>query len=543
MKKRVWLPLLSIGTVSALAPLTIACGDNRSIQQVLYDDSLNYFVGKNFKGGICSIPHGSYNLNQIRNFIVNAVKSAGIKTSDIYRDLYGNVWYDIPATEDSESVKPLVLQAHMDMVWTTLDQTLTHPIPVKVIEDGEELIRTKDQKSSLGADNGAGLALMLAITKNRNKFSHGPIRCIMTADEEPGMVGASQIGFIDGKEVINVVDPKLGFNFLLNIDAETEGQLFVSCAGGYSADYSCYGFKTENIPNNFKVYELDIKNMLGGHSGTVMDQGPVNGPKICAQFADAINSESFRYIDISTFETVGNVIPKNTTLVFASNKPIADLYNVCSEIENGIKAEHEWAQKDFDMEIIKVEDSPYNKELNQTDTAALTNLLKTLEFGVSREKEGEKASGNLCPFELHLNDLEKQLDFMVFDRSEQQNYLTQHYINPTNKAFSDAVETFGVGSHINIRSNYPAYEYKTEDRIRECVESIYQNLGLTYTEEHTMGGIECAWWSKYNPNINQTSIGPTIDHAHEVEETLHLKTYMNLISVVFNLIDEMKHFI
>ena len=130
MKKRVWLPLLSIGTVSALAPLTIACGDNRSIDQVLYDDSLNYFVGKNFKGGICSIPHGSYNLDKIREFITNAVLSSGISRSEIHRDLYGNLWYDIPASEDSSIDVPLVLQAHMDMVWTTLDETLTHPIPV-----------------------------------------------------------------------------------------------------------------------------------------------------------------------------------------------------------------------------------------------------------------------------------------------------------------------------------------------------------------------------------------------------------------------------
>ena len=223
-------------------------------------------VWKNFHA-LTQVPRPSGHLEKIQAFLLQWGKDAGIET---WQDEAGNILMRKPATKGLEGRKCLVLQAHMDMVpQKTADSPhdfLTDPIPAYI--DGDWV---KTHGTTLGADDGMGVAAIMAIMEDKS-LKHGPLEALITADEETGMFGA--FGLKEGE---------LQGKVLLNLDSETEGELYIGCAGGIDVTASMQYLEIEPFENR-KAWRVTLKGLRGGHSGLEINEGRANANKLMGRF-------------------------------------------------------------------------------------------------------------------------------------------------------------------------------------------------------------------------------------------------------------------
>ncbi|MCQ2748007.1 MAG: hypothetical protein MJ223_01935 [Mycoplasmoidaceae bacterium] len=193
MKKTKLFALIPTFVLSTIPTFTTTgCSTNKLIYT---QDVIDEFVGNAKKGinGIVSCPRPGGYYDAIVPYLKSRAKAlAGLTDEDIHVDNAHNIYFDIPATSGFEDADMIILQGHSDMIVAGLtdEQAKTTPIDA-VIENGT--LHSRNYKTSLGADDGAGIAIALTILKNRDKFNHGPIRFLMTADEDIGMVGAKAL--------------------------------------------------------------------------------------------------------------------------------------------------------------------------------------------------------------------------------------------------------------------------------------------------------------------------------------------------------------
>ncbi len=208
-------------------------------------------------------PRPSKHEEAVRNFLVDWAKK---KKIDCRVDKVGNVIMSKPATKGMENRCPVVLQAHMDMVPQARagkkHDFLKDPIETKIVGDWVYACDT-----TLGADDGLGVAAIMAVFESKT-IKHGPLEALITTDEETGMTGA--FGLKAGE---------LHGDYLLNLDSETEGELYVGCAGGIDAALSI-PYATEKAPKGMVAYKLTIGGLKGGHSGMEINTGRANANKL-----------------------------------------------------------------------------------------------------------------------------------------------------------------------------------------------------------------------------------------------------------------------
>ena len=190
----------------------------------------------------------------------------------IKKDAVNNVLISKPATTGFEKSPAVVLQSHLDMVCEKNNDTV-HDFdndPIETIVDGEWL---RANGTTLGADNGIGIAAQLAILASGD-IEHGPLECLFTVDEETGLTGANALseGFISGK-------------ILLNLDSEDEGELYIGCAGG-KGTVATLQYKPEPAPTSMLYFRIRVSGLKGGHSGSDIHKGLGNANKLLARFIE-----------------------------------------------------------------------------------------------------------------------------------------------------------------------------------------------------------------------------------------------------------------
>ena len=226
-------------------------------------------VWKNFYA-LTRIPRPSKNEEKVSAFLEKFGKDLGLET---IKDPIGNIIIRKPATKGMEDRKGIVLQGHMDMV-PQKNNDVVHdfkkdPITPRIVEkDGELWVYATG--TTLGADNGMGVATAMAILEAKD-LEHGPIEALFTVDEETGMTGAFKLapGLLKGE-------------ILINMDSETEGELYVGCAGGVDVTVT-RKYKEEPMPAGYVAYEVTVKGLRGGHSGMEINEGRGNANKIMAR--------------------------------------------------------------------------------------------------------------------------------------------------------------------------------------------------------------------------------------------------------------------
>ncbi len=270
---------------------------------------------------ITQVPRPSKKEEKIRAYLLDFAKKHNLASRT---DKVGNVVISIPATPGHENAPTVILQGHMDMVCESNDKSFDFEnTPITTVVDGEWV---KAKGTTLGADNGIGMAASLAVLTEPD-LVHGPVEALFTVDEETGMTGAFGIG-----------DGMINGDILLNLDSEDDAEIFVGCAGG--VDTVCtFSYNRSFAPKDFSYFKIDISKGQGGHSGGDIHLGRANANKLLARFLFNLSKD----FEIAIAEIDGgnlrNAIPRAAHAVIGvhtSNKEKVRvaLNNYIATIEN-----------------------------------------------------------------------------------------------------------------------------------------------------------------------------------------------------------------
>ena len=259
-------------------------------------------VWNNFYG-LTRCPRPSKHEEIVRQHLLDWAKEHKVEA---FADETGNVIMRVPATPGFENRKGVILQGHMDMVPQKTADTVHDFLkdPIETVIDGEWV---KAKGTTLGADNGMGIALALAVAEDKS-VKHGPIEILCTYDEETGMTGADALkpGILKG-------------DILLNLDSEDEKELCIGCAGGLDA-VADFKYKSLPMPAGYVAYQIDLKGLSGGHSGMDISLYRANANKVMVR---ALIPLLERYgAKVASFNggSLRNAIPFEATAVFAVPK-------------------------------------------------------------------------------------------------------------------------------------------------------------------------------------------------------------------------------
>ena len=265
---------------------------------------------KNFEK-ISSVPRGTKFEAGIRQWLMDWATAYNLKSRT---DAIGNLVIYVPASSGYESKETLILQGHLDMVWQKSPESKHNfgKDPIQLIRDGDWI---RANGTTLGADNGIGIALMMSLVEDES-VKHPPLELLLTVEEEMGVVGADNL------------DPSLlSGKTLVNLDSETEGVFTVGCAGGGSVNITL-PVTWESQKQNEIAFELKVSGLQGGHSGEDINKFRTNANKLIARVLDLIQRDVEFRLSILKGGTARNAIPREAQAVFICPKEKADLFQV-----------------------------------------------------------------------------------------------------------------------------------------------------------------------------------------------------------------------
>lgn len=441
---------------------------------------------------IAAIPRPSKHEEKISNYLRDELKSCGF---EVFQDSHKNIIAEIPATPGKENSPRTILQAHMDMVCVSEENYNYNPLT-----DAIKLIRSEDfltaEGTSLGADDGMGIAEILYIVKNHKNFSHGNLRVIFTVDEEQGMSGATNL---DKKFLADA-------EFFINCDSEIFEEIVAGSAGSIHIDFSRrINFVAPKFSNAFKI---NFSGLHGGHSGIEISKNYVNAIKLTAKFLNILGKK--KNLQLAEFNggAAPNVIPSAAEIVIATNLSLEKISAYTSDIEK-IYSD---AEPNFKIEIAPVE-MP-EKFLSDEDFENLNSLILTAHSGVySMSGDMPVTSANIGIVRTAEN-----IDVNILARSN------------VSELLEDFIDTFAQISKltdfaVKFSKPTPAWNFNPKSRLIKIMSEIFQRQNKFAPKISTShGGLECSFFSVKNPALDIVSIGTTNEFIHSPKEWLHLKT-------------------
>ncbi|MCR5673818.1 MAG: beta-Ala-His dipeptidase [Lachnospiraceae bacterium] len=447
---------------------------------------------------LTDIPRGSGNESAVADLLVDFAGSRGLIA---YRDEADNVTILKPATAGMEERDSVILQAHMDMVCVKDDDTDVDMAkdPIDAYVDGDYI---KARGTSLGADDGIGVALILAVLDS-DDISHPMIEAIFTSDEEVGLGGANgyDVSRLKGKRFIN-------------IDTEEENHIVVGCAGGCRCNLSsrCKNGKTEGT-----IYEIGISGLAGGHSGTDIDKGRANANVLMGRMLlYALQSSEF---NIGTYEggTKDNAICCAASATVVVKKKNGKAFEkAVRSFSDSIASEYERTDPGL---VVKCKDKGKGKleVMSTKDTSKFISLLCTLPNGV------EKMSQIYDMVETSSNigvayAKPKSFNICVSLRSNR---------NVPLEVMISSIKSMAAAFNVEFATagRYPAWEGDAGSELAVKAEEVYRKLFGKEIEKVTIhAGLECAVFSKKLKETDIISIGPDITSAHSTAEKLSISS-------------------
>ena len=438
-------------------------------------------------------------------------------------DETGNVSIFKPATPGYENLRTVVLQSHMDMVCeknAEVDFDFKKD-SIQTYVDGEWL---KAKGTTLGADDGIGVAMEMAILK-ANDIEHGPIQCIFTRDEETGLTGAFGMK----------PDFMMG-DYLINLDSEDEGQIFVSCAGGANT-IAAFPFSQEKLPAGFDTYRIVVKGLMGGHSGDDINKKRANANKLLLRFlCDELEKTDLRLVDIQA-GGLHNAIPREADAVCAiptsfSKQLQKDLATFMSEIQE------EFSETEKTIAVVMEKTKPALTAQAPSQTRKMLLGLRAVHNGVfamSQTIENfVETSSNLAsirvmtPEQIAKNN---ELAFLGADFKEPVVVVitSQRSSIESNRRNVSAIvrAAFELGGAIKIETGdgYPGWSTNPNSVLVKMAVESYKEL--FHKEPQVLGihaGLECGLFSVKYPHMDMISFGPTLRGVHSPDERLLIPT-------------------
>ena len=464
---------------------------------------MNELIYKYFKE-ISKIPRETYHIEAISNYLVEFAKERNL---EVYQDDSFNVIIKKEASSGYENHEPIILQGHMDMVCQKTKDS-NHDFSKDGIRIIEEKGCLRANKTTLGADNGIGMAMALAILDSELK--HPKLEVVFTVNEEVGMEGATNLDF-----------DKLEAKRLINIDSEDEGILTAGCAGGVRVEVTFTGNKETK---SGYLYTLNISNLLGGHSGIDINKNRVNAIKCLGDFLSKINN--FYLLSINGGK-VDNAICNDCVVKFLLEDEF-DVLALEEYLNDYLKSRGE------STGIISInEEKSKENVFTLEDTTNIINYIYNSKNGVISYEEG-------------LNDLVKtSLNFGVINTNDN-TILMKHSIRSSNDTERDEVVEMirnnadSINASIKEKNPYSGWKYNEKSNLRKVFEDIYKEK---YDEDLVINvvhaGLECGIFISKKKDLDCVSIGPTILGAHTPDEKVDIesvnRTYEYIIRVLENL--------
>lgn len=463
-------------------------------------------VWKNFYA-LTQIPRPSKKEGKAVEFMYNYGKSLGLET---IKDEIGNIIIRKPATPGMENLKGVVLQGHVDMVpqknADTVHNFETDPIQTWI--DGEWV---KAKGTTLGADNGLGLALAMAVLESTD-LKHGPIELLATVDEETGMTGAQNLkpGLLQG-------------DILINLDSETEGELYVGCAGGldFTAKAS---YERKEMPEGWLCYSLAVKGFKGGHSGMDIILCRANANKIAARVLYALVKEAdVKLLDLEG-GTLRNAIPREAfATVYVAPDKVAAAEAVVARIAAEVKEEYKVADPSSEFifkpyecaegEVCDHEDCLYVEE-----AAAVRFLQAVLACPDGVERMSDQMPG--------LVETSNNMAMVSIYRGEfKVSSLLRSSVDTAKEALATKIACVFelAGCQCTFTGGYSGWAPNAASPILATMKKVYKDL---YGKEPAVmaihAGLECGILGGAYPNWDMVSCGPTLMSPHSPDERANI---------------------
>ncbi len=447
---------------------------------------------------LTQIPRPSKKEGRVIEFIKAFGQQAGLET---ITDAAGNIVIRKPATHGMESKKGVILQAHVDMV-PQKNSNKIHNFetdPIEAIIDDEWV---KANGTTLGADNGIGVAAILAVLESKTLI-HGPLEALFTVDEETGMTGAFALK-----------PDMLKGDILLNLDSEDEGELFVGCAGGMDGNFQ-FEYIADNQFKDYVPYRIHISGLKGGHSGLDIHLGRGNSNFILFRILYGTS----RKADIRISEIEGgnmrNAIPREAfaSIVVPSDKE-SEIIKTIENIAQTIKTELRNREPDLKIEITRI---PSVKRLMELSfQKRLIAAIYACPNGVIRMSDDMpglvETSTNLAIVKTHENNV------MV-------HCLLRSSVDSAKLALADRMRSLFelAGAKVEFTGSYPGWKPDMNSAILKVMKQVYQKkYGITPEIKAVHAGLECGIIGGTYPNLDMISFGPTIRHPHSPDEKVNI---------------------
>lgn len=467
---------------------------------------------------INQIPRPSKHEEQVIEYLKRFGEERNLET---VVDDAGNVLIRKAATKGMEDRQAVILQSHMDMVCEKvkgLDFDFQRD-PIQTVIEGDWM---KAKGTTLGADDGIGMALALAILDS-DDVEHGPLECVFTRDEETGLTGAQgmKAGFMTGK-------------MLINLDSEDEGQFFVSCAGGQTAT-AIFRYTREQVPDGYFFLSASVDKLKGGHSGDDIDKKRANAVKLLARFLYMESEKLGGELYLADFHCgkLHNAIPRDGEVIFA----------VKNEEKENVRA-------DWNVFAAQVEDEFHVTEpdchfhMGSAEARAVLPLsvgtafiraLQAVDNGPMCYCQDE-ALAWMVETSSNVASAHTAEDSATVTMSQRSNVMSNldNMTNTVKAAFQLA------GAKVSVDGRYPAWKMRADSELtRITVETYRQLFGKEPKVIGIHAGLECGLFSERYPDLDMVSMGPTLRGVHSPDERLLIPTvdmvWRHLLEILKNI--------
>ena len=450
-------------------------------------------IWRNFYA-LTQVPRPSGHLEKIQQFLLDFAKQAGVQA---FKDTGNNIVMKKPATPCMEDRKTILLQAHMDMVPQKLPESKHNfeTDPIKPYIDGEWV---KARNTTLGADNGIGVAAIMAVMEAKN-LKHGPIEAVITADEETGMYGANDlpVGELNG-------------DILMNLDSETWGKFVIGSAGGIDVTAEL-DYKEAETDKEDAALKVTLKGLRGGHSGLEIHEGRANANKLMVRFVREAIEECEARLATWHGGNMRNAIPfKAEVMLTVPKENVQSVKELVNDWKEDFIDEFKGIENGVEFYVDEVDTPKTEVPVEIQDN--LIDAIYACHNGVVRMipsyPEVVETSSNLA-----IIDIENgKATIKILARSSREDM--KDYIVKTHESCFNM-----AGMKVVTAGSYGGWDPNPDSEILHQLLKTYKKLfheDAIVQVDHA--GLECSIILGKYPNLDVVSLGPTIRSPHTTTE-------------------------
>ena len=456
-------------------------------------------IWKNFDA-LTQVPRPSGHLEKIQEFLLDFAKKAGVEA---FKDPAGNIVMRKPATKGMEDRKGVILQAHMDMVPQKTPES-THDFLTDAIDTFIDGDWVKAHGTTLGADNGMGMAAIMAVMESK-ELKHGPVEALITADEETGMFGANDLP-----------QGELNGDILLNLDSETWGKFVIGSAGGIDVTATLDYKEVETDDDDIAV-RVTLKGLRGGHSGLEIHEGRGNANKLMVRFVREAIEECEARLTSWHGGNMRNAIPFKAEVVLTLPKDnVEALKELVNDWKEDFADEYKNIESGIEFYCEEVETPKMQIPVEIQDN--LVNAIYACHNGVIRMipsyPDVVETSSNLAIIDIEGG----KAALKILARSSRED-MKDYIVRTLESCFNMA------GMKVETAGSYGGWDPNPDSEILHLLLKEYKELfGAEGIIQVDHAGLECSVILGKYPHLDVVSLGPTMKSPHTTTERALIKT-------------------